>query len=88
MGGPSKTTRDKRKGGYTTRSGVLKDLSLAFITLAGENPSSVPPLVETSVKVIGIAMGNDGTALKPGIQFDERMKRNVGLKQLTDLKFG
>lgn len=32
-------------------------------------------------------MENDGTALKPGIQFDERMKRNVGLKQLADLKF-
>ena len=32
-------------------------------------------------------MENDGTALKPRIQFDERMKRNVGLKQLTDLKF-
>ena len=63
-------------------------MSLASIALAGENPSSVPPLVETkSVKVIGIAMENDGTALKPGIQFDERMKRNVGLKQLTDLKF-
>lgn len=88
FGGPSKTTPEKRKGGYTTRSGVFKDLSLAFITLAGENPSSVPPLVETkSVKVIGIAMENDGTALKPGIQFDERMKRNVGLKQLADLKF-
>ena len=88
LGGPSKTTCDKRKGWYTTRSGILKDLSLAFITLAGENPSTVPPLVETkSVKVIGIAMENDGTALKPGIQFDERMKRNVGLKQLADLKF-
>ncbi|KAK2550666.1 hypothetical protein P5673_028529 [Acropora cervicornis] len=32
-------------------------------------------------------MENDRTALKPGIQFGERMKRNVGLKQLTDLKF-
>ena len=88
LGGPSKTTRDKRKGGYTTKSGVLKDLHLAFITLASQNPSGVRPLVETkSVKVIGIAMENDGTAIKPGIQFDEKMKRNVGLKQYIDLKF-
>ena len=88
LGGPSKTTRDKRKGGYSTKSGVLKDLHLAFITLASEITSKVSPLVETkSVKVIGIAMENDGTAIKPGIQFDERMKRNVGLKQYVDLKF-
>ena len=42
--GPSKTTRDKLKGGYTTRSGVLKDLLLAFITLVDESPNSKLPL--------------------------------------------
>ena len=31
-------------------------------------------------------MENDGTALKPGIQFDGRMKQDVGLKQFADLK--
>ena len=43
-GGASKTTRDKLKGGCTTRSGVLKDLHLAFITLVGESPNSKLPL--------------------------------------------
>ena len=86
LGGPSKRTRDKRRGGYTTTSGVSKDLHLAFITLA--NISNVPPFLETeSVKVIGVAMENDGTPLKPGIQFDERMKKNVGLKQDVGIKF-
>ena len=88
LGGPSKRTRDKRRGGYTTTSGTLKDLHLAFITLANEDMSNVPPFLETeSVKVIGVAMENDGTPLKPGIQFDERMNKNVGLKQDVGIKF-
>ena len=80
--------RDKRRSGYTSTSGVLKDLHLAFITLANEEMSNVPPFLETeSVKVIGVAMENDGTPLKPGIQFDERMKKSVGLKQDVGIKF-
>lgn len=88
LGGPSKRTRDKLRGGYTTKSGVLKDLQLAFMTLATEETSNVQPLVETdAVKVIGVALENDGTFLKPGIQFDDRAKKNVGLRQYVDLKF-
>ncbi len=32
-------------------------------------------------------LGNDGTALKPAIQFDERQKVNVGLVENVDLEF-
>ena len=86
LGGPSKRTRDKLRGGYTTKSGVLKDLQLAFITIATDETSNVQPFLETdAVKVIGVALENDSTALKPGIQFDDRIKRNVGLKQDVDL---
>ena len=78
LGGPSKRTRDKRRGGFTTKSGVLKDLQLAFLTeyffyiflhlhlltLANDKTSIVPPLLETeAVKVIGVAMENDDTPL-------------------------
>ena len=88
LAGPSKRTRDKLRGGYTTKSGVLKDLQLAFMTLATDQTSNVQPLLETdAVKVIGVALENDGTALKPGIQFDDRVKKNVGLNQDVDLKF-
>ena len=88
LGGPSKRTRDKLRGGYTTKSGVLKDLQLAFMTLATDETSNVQPILETdAVKVIGVALENDGTALKPGIQFDDRVKKNVGLNQDVDLKF-
>lgn len=37
LGGLLKIICDKRKGGYIIRSGVLKDLSLVFIILVGEN---------------------------------------------------
>ena len=88
LAGPSKRTCDKLRGGYTTKSGVLKDLQLAFMTLATDQTSNVQPLLETdAVKVIGVALENDGTALKPGIQFDDRVKKNVGLNQGVDLKF-
>ena len=88
LGGPSKRTRDKLRGGYTTKSGVLKDLQLAFMTLATDETSNVQPFLETdAVKVIGVALENDGTALKPGIQFNDRVKKNVGLKQEVDLTF-
>lgn len=33
LGGPSKPTRQKLKGGYTTASGVLKDCTLDFLSL-------------------------------------------------------
>ena len=32
-------------------------------------------------------MQNDGTALQPGILFDEGLKCNVGLKAMVDLQF-
>eukprot|EP00795_Rhopilema_esculentum_P010575 gene10575-19310_t len=34
-----------------------------------------------------IALGNDGTALKPAIQFDERTKSNVGLPSEINMQF-
>ena len=41
----------------------------------------------TNCKVYPVAFGNDGTALKPSIQFDERAKVNVGLAEEIDLKY-
>lgn len=46
------------------------------------------PLVETLiVKVIPVAIANDGTALKAGLRFDERIKRVVGLNVDVDFAF-
>ena len=46
------------------------------------------PLLETEpVKIIGVAMENDCTPVKPGIQFDTKMKENVGLQQDIHINF-
>ena len=46
------------------------------------------PLVLTdNLKVYPVAFGNDGTALKPSIQFDERAKVNIGLEDEIRLEY-
>ena len=46
------------------------------------------PLVLTdNLKVYPVAFRNDGTALKPSIQFDERAKVNIGLEDEIRLEY-
>ena len=46
------------------------------------------PLIETpNLIVIPCAFGSDGTALKPAIEFDSRLKENVGLTTSVDLRY-
>ena len=40
-----------------------------------------------NLKVSPVAFGNDGTALKPSIQFDERAKVNIGLEDEIRLEY-
>ena len=88
LSGPSKPTRQKMKGGYTTASGVLKDMHLGFLKfVSGEMYQIAPVLDRPNIKVFVAAMQNDGTALQPGILFDEGLKCNVGLKTKVDLQF-
>ena len=87
LGGPSRTTRNKRSSGYTTKSGVVKPWFDSFLQLL-KDTLDVKPLVETTVlKVYGVAMENDSTALKPAIQYDEKQQINVGLKDRADIVF-
>ena len=45
-------------------------------------------LVDSSiVKVVDAAMENDGTALKPPIQYGEKQQINVGLKMTANIEF-
>ena len=46
------------------------------------------PLVLTdNLKVYLVAFGNDGAALKPSIQFDERAKVNIALEDEIRLEY-
>ena len=50
--------------------------------------SQTVALISTdTLKVVPCALANDGTALKPSIQFDPRAKRNVGLTLNVDASF-
>lgn len=90
LGGPSRTTRQKQTSGYTTQSGIIKRWLCTALELASSSSRSyVPqPFVETPVvKSFAIALENDGTALKPSIQYDEKQQLNIGLKERVDFAF-
>ena len=88
LGGPGRTTRLKHSSGYTTSSGIIKPWLDLFLKLAVDPSLGVKPLVETPiVKVAGAAMENDGTALKPALQYDEKQQINVALKMTADIEF-
>lgn len=77
LGGPSESLIQKSQAGYTPESGVIKPLSLGNIELLKN--SEAKPLIETlSLLVIPCALANDGTALKPAIEFDAHIKENLG----------
>jgi len=45
-------------------------------------------IVETSyLTVYPCCLANDGTAIKPAIEFDEQLKENVGLKFNLDIDY-
>ena len=84
LGGPSETVCAKYQAGYTPDSGIIKPLSLGHIELLKN--SQAKTLIETSkLTVFPCALANDGTALKPAIEFDSRLKENVGLKTTVDI---
>ncbi len=86
LGGPSEQTCLKRQAGYTTKSGVIKNLSLAHLKMSVSSESKL--LVDNdTVAVIPAVLANDGTALKPAIEFDPRQKKNVGLTVDADISF-
>lgn len=74
LGGPSESLIQKSQAGYTSESGVIKPLSLGHIELLKD--SGAKPLIKTSnLLVIPCALANDGTALKPAIEFVPRIDR-------------
>ena len=89
FGGPSIETLRKRLPSYITDSGVLKYLNELYYQLTiSESPEKPCPIIDkATLTVYPVALGNDGTALKPAIQLDERYKVNVGLKESVSLDF-
>lgn len=88
LGGPSESTCNKDQAGYTVGSGILKPLSLAHFSLATNKDDGVSHFLSSNI-VHGIpcALGNDGNALKPSIEYDPCLKRCVGLSIDVDAEF-
>ena len=79
LGGPSESVCAKYQDEYTPESGVIKPLSLGHLELL-KNLQAKPLIKTPELIVIPCALANDGTALKPAIKFDPRLKENIGLK--------
>jgi len=77
---PSKKTRGKDKAGYTTKDGIIKSLLVSYLLIAKLEESGVIPLIEQPhLRIIPVILATDGMSIKPGLQFDTRLKTLVGL---------
>ena len=86
LGGPSYKTCLKHQAGYTNEPGAWKPLSLGQIQLM--QAFHAVSIVKTSyLTVYPCCLANDGTAIKPPIEFDERLKENVSLKFNLDIGY-
>ena len=88
LGGPSISTCLKQGTEFTTKSGVLKDLCLIQFKLMNGEENEVVPIVNNEiVTVYPCCYSNDGTALKPAVEYDLLSKTNDGLTTPVDYKF-
>lgn len=85
---PGKSTRKKNCTGYTTDSGLHKNLLQSFLKLASAENSDILPLVDNpTVKVVPIALKKDGMALKPGMSVDSRQGLVIGTTDKIDYNY-
>lgn len=91
LGGPSLSTCLRQGTAYTTKSGVLKSLSSIQLGLMNQEATEggkVKPIIDNErVAVFPCCYSNDGTALKPAVEYDSISKTNVGLTSPADYDF-
>ena len=89
LGGPSETTCNKNRTALTTKSGVLKSLSLLQLKLLTKNTSNLAKalLPNDNLTVFPCWYSNDGTAIKAAVEYDSISKTNVGLTYRADSSF-
>ena len=87
LGAPSSEALRKLQSAYACESGVLKFLSLSHDKLCENSCDPKVKLLTGNLEVYPVAFGNDGTVVKPFIQFDERPKVNLGLEDKIRLEY-
>ena len=86
--GPSTNASNHCKAGYTTDSGIIKPHLQSFHAFSDHPKADINYLVKSDdVQVIGVSLAMDGTALKPGLEFDIRQERIIGLTFKVDLNY-
>ncbi|CAH3171603.1 unnamed protein product [Porites lobata] len=86
--GPSHNVSNRCKAGYTTDSGIIKPHLQSFHVFSSHPKADINYLVSSDqVQVIGVSLTMDGTALKPGLEFDTRQKRIIGLTYKVDWNY-
>ena len=85
---PSKSTRNKEKAGYTTKNGIIKSLLVSYLLIAQLEESGVVLLIDQpDLCIIPVSLATDRMSIKPGLQFDTRLKNLVGLLFPVDLDY-
>lgn len=80
LGGPSTHALRKCQAGFSTQSGVYSSLMNAFYQNALLEKALVSPLFSSdTVHIIPCCLAADGTALKPGLEYDNTHHCVVGL---------
>ena len=89
LGGPSETTCNKNRTAFTTKSEVLKSLSLLQLKLLTKNTSNFAKALLSNdiLTVFSCSYRNDGTAIKAAVEYDSASKTNVGLTCPVDSSF-
>ena len=86
--GPSLHAIKRCQSGYTAESGTIKPNLLSLFSLCQHPKADLRAIVDTKeVRVIPVSLASDGTALKPGLQYDPRQKQVIGFKHKVDEKF-
>lgn len=86
--GPSTNASKRNHAGYTTESGILKPHLQSLYSFSHNPNANLHSLLETDkVKAVPISLTMDGTALKPGLEFDPRQKTIIGLRYKVDHRY-
>ena len=72
---PSKRTLRHNKPGYTTASGIIKNLLISVLKIAHVQNANWC-VNNSDIKAIAISLTRDGLGLKPSLEFDERKKNS------------
>ena len=86
--GPSLNAIKRCQSGYTIESGTIKPHLLSLFSLCQHPKADLRAIVDNKkVHVIPVSLASDGTALKPGLEYDPRQKQVIGLTHKVDEKF-